>query len=264
MWLEKLARVGFATKGIVYAIIGILAVQTAVSAGGKTTDSQGALRTIAAQPFGQFLLILVTIGLAAYAIWRLFEAIKDPEGKYKGERGGKRAIARLGYAFSGIAYGALAVQAARLVTKTGGSGGGNSEADWTARLLQQPFGQWLVGVVGALIIGMGFYMFYKAYKVKFRRELDLHELNPQQETWAVRISRLGIAARGVVFSLIGFFLIQAARKFDPNQAKGIDGALQSLAQQPYGKFLLGIVALGLIAYGIYLWIQARYRRFKTV
>jgi len=257
-WVERLARFGYTVKGIVYALIGVLALQAAFGGGGKTTDTKGALRTIAAQPFGSFLLIVIGLGLLGYVLWRFVQAITDPENKGTDAKG---IATRLGYAISGFIYASLAFEALRLATSTGG-GGGKSTEDWTALVLQQPFGRWLVGIVGALIIGVGFYRLYKAYKIKFRKKLNLSELDRTEETWAVRISRLGIAARGVVFVMIGFFLIQAARQFDASEARGLDGALQTLARQPYGKFLLGFVALGLIAYAIYLWIQARYRRIR--
>lgn len=257
-WVEKLARFGYTVKGIVYAVIGVLALQAAFGSGGKTTDTNGAIHTIAVQPFGSFLLAVVGIGLLGYVLWRFVQAITDPENKGTDAKG---IATRLGYAISGFIYAGLAFEALRLATSTGGDGG-RSTQDWTALVLQQPFGRWLVGIVGALIIGVGFYRLYKAYKIKFRKKLDLSELDRTEETWAVRISRFGIAARGVVFVMIGFFLIQAARQFDASKARGLDGALQTLARQPYGKFLLGFVALGLIAYAIYLWIQARYRRIR--
>lgn len=258
MEIEKLVRAGYLTKGILYALIGILAVQTAWSIGGRTTGTQGALQTIARQPFGQILLILVTVGLIGYALWRFIEAIQDPEHKGTDAQG---ILSRIGYAISGIIYGGLAYSAARIVIgATGGGGGGNSTADWTALLLRQPFGQWLVGGVGALVIGLGLYKFYKAYKVKFRKRLNLSELSPKAQKWAVRISRFGIAARGFVFLIIGYFLIQASVQADASEARGIDGTLQTVARQPYGKFLLSLLALGLIAYGIYMAVQSRYRR----
>ena len=132
--------------------------------------------------------------------------------------------------------------------------------DWTALLLAQPFGQWLVGTVGAIAIGICFYEFYQAYTAKFRRNFKLNEMSDTEQTWATRIGRFGLAARGVVYSIIGFFLIQAAHQSSSNPARGLEGALDSLAQQPYGRWLLGIVALGLMAYGLYYIVQARYRR----
>ena len=262
MWVERMARLGYTTKGIVYAIVGVLAVQAALGTGGKTTDTKGALGAIAQQPFGQFLLALVVIGLIGYVLWRFIEAIQDPE--HKNSNNAEGWARRIGYAISGIIYASLALSAIRLILGSGSGGSSSTSAqDWTARLLSQPFGQWLVGVVGALIIGSGFHEFYKAYKAKFRRELKLHQMSATEETWATRISRFGIAARGVVFIMIGFFLIQAARQSDASEARGLDGALETLSQQPYGPWLLGIVALGLVAYAVYMWVQARYRRISA-
>jgi hypothetical protein len=258
MWVEKLARFGYAAKGIVYAIVGVLAVQAALGTGGKTTDTKGALGAIASQPFGKFLLALVTFGLIGYVVWLLVQTIKDPEHKGNDAKGLAR---RLGYGITCFIYAGLTLSAMRLLMGSGGGASSSSSAqDWTARLLSQPFGQWLVGIGGAFIIGLGFYELYKAYKAKFRKQMKLHEMTSTEETWATRIGRFGLAARGVVFAIIGFFLIQAARHSNPKEAQGLDGALQSLAQQPHGPWLLGIVALGLVAYGIHMGVQARYRR----
>jgi hypothetical protein len=245
MWIEKLARFGFAAKGVVYGVVGILAVMAAFGTGGKTTDTNGALQTIAAQPFGQFLLLLVAVGLVGYVLWRLVQAARNPENK--------GIASRIGSVISAVIYGSLAVNAAALAIGSSARNSDNSEQDWTVFLLQQPFGQWLVAVVGAIIIGLGFYQFYQAYRAKFRQHLDLSELDRQQQNLIVNVSKLGIAARGIVFAIIGFFLIQAARQSNPNQVRGLDGVLQSLAQQPFGKFLLAIVAIGLIAYGNIGW-----------
>ena len=260
MWVERLARLGYLAKGIVYAIVGVLAVQAAFGAGGQTTDTKGALSAIAAQPFGKFLLALLTVGLIGYVVWRFVQAVQDPEHKGDDAKGW---ATRLGYAVSGLIYASLAFTAIGLIRGSGGGGGGNSEQDWTARLLAQPFGQWLVGLVGAFVIGLGFYQLYQAYKAKFRKQMKLQEMSPTEETWATRIGRFGLGARGVVFCIIGFFLLQAARQSDASEVRGLDGALQSLAQQPYGPWLLGIVALGLVAYGIHMAVQARYIRIPS-
>ncbi|MCA1995076.1 MAG: DUF1206 domain-containing protein [Coleofasciculus sp. S288] len=260
MWVERLARLGYIAKGIVYAIVGVLAVQAAFGTGGRTTDAQGAVHTIAVQPFGKFLLVLLAIGLIGYVLWRFVQAFLDPEHKGDDAEGWAK---RAGSVISGLLYAGLAIEAIRLITGSGGGDGGNSTQDWTARLLSQPFGQWLVGLVGSFIIGYGFYQFYEAYKAKFRKTLKLREMSANEETWATRIGRFSLAARGIVFTMIGFFLIQAAIQSDANEARGLDGALQTLAQQPYGPWLLGIVALGLVAYAIHMWVQAKYRRIPT-
>ncbi|MBD2103356.1 DUF1206 domain-containing protein [Leptolyngbya sp. FACHB-261] len=266
-WVERLARSGYAAKGVVYVIVGLLAAQAALGTGGKTTDTSGALQTIVTQPFGKFLLSLVTVGLLGYALWRFVQAVVDPEHANQ-DAGAKRWAQRFGYALSGLGYAGLALTALKLISGSGGgsgssSGGSNSTQDWTARILSQPFGQWLVGLLGAIVIGVGFSYFYKAYAGKFRREFKLNEMSDTEESWAMRVGRFGIAARGVVFTIIGGFLIQAALNSDPSQAKGLGGALASLAQQPFGPWLLGIVALGLVAYGLYSGFEARYRRIDA-
>lgn len=254
-WIERLARFGFVSKGVVYGIIGLLAAQAAFGTGGKTTDATGALQTLVQQPFGKFLLALVAIGLIGYVLWRFVEAIKDPENKGTDAKG---LLKRASYAANGLIYTGIAYSAVRILLGLSTNNSGNSPADWTARILAQPFGQWLVGTAGALIIGLGFYEFYEAFTTKFHREFNLTDLTETERKWVIGICRFGLLARGIVFCIIGWFLIQAATQYDPQAAGGLDKALQSLGQQPYGPWLLGIVALGLIAYGIYMVIKARY------
>lgn len=258
-WFERLARLGYAAKGLVYFIIGCLAAQAAFGSGGKTTDTKGALATIVSQPFGKFLLFLVTIGIIGYVLLRIVQIVLDPE--HAGEKmDAKRIATRVGYAFSGLAYAGLAVTAVKLIIGSGGGSSGNSTQDWTALFLSQPFGQWLVGLGGAITIGVGFSYLYKAFKGKFRQQFKLTQMSNNEQTWAVRLGRLGIAARGIVFTIIGFFLIQAAKQSDASQAKGFGEVLASLEQHPSGPWILGLVALGLISYGIYSLVQARYRQ----
>ncbi|WP_341526405.1 DUF1206 domain-containing protein [Nostoc sp. UHCC 0302] len=254
LWIERLARFGYISKGIVYGIVGLLAVQVAFGTGGRTTDTKGALQTIVSQPFGKLLLAIVAVGLIGYVLWRFIQAIKDPENKGTDAKG---LAVRVGYAVNGLIYAGLAVSAVQIVLGSGG-GSSNSTEDWTARLLSQPFGQWLVGTGGAFIIGLGFYQLYKAFTAKFQRKLNLSELTDTERNGVISICRFGLLARGVVFCIIGWFLIQAATQYDASAAGGLDEALQTLAQQPYGSWLLGIVAFGLVAYGIYLLVLARY------
>ena len=258
--METFARFGYAAKGFVYGAVGILALLAAFSVGGDTTGTTGALHAIAKQPFGKILLALIAIGLVGYVIWRLIQAINDPKDKGKDAKG---IFTRLGFLLSGLAYTGVAANAAMLVIGAGNSGsGGSSKQDWTAMVMQQPLGRWLVGLAGALTIGIGFYRIYSAYKTKFRKKLNMSELNSQKQDLLVNISRVGIAARGVVFTMIGFFFIQAAKSYNPEKVKGLDGALLTLTQQPFGKVLLALMALGLSAYAIYLFIEARYLRIK--
>jgi hypothetical protein len=255
-WVEKLARFGYAAKGVVYFIVGVLAAEAAFGVGGKTTDTKGALQTIVTQPFGKILLALVTIGLLGYVVWRFVEVVEDPEHR---ESGAKNIGLRLGYALSGLAYAGLALTAVRLLMGMGGANG-NTTRDWTARLMGQPFGRWLVVLAGLGVVGFGLYQFYKAYAAKLSAMLKWNEMSAEARTWVVRLGRAGLAARGIVFVIIGGFLAQAGLRSNPGEVQGLGGALETLARQRFGPWLLGIVALGLAAYGVYQLAMARYRR----
>jgi hypothetical protein len=258
-WVERLARFGYMTKGLVYAIIGILAAQAAFGAGGQTTGSSGVLTEIVSQPFGQILLGIVAVGLVGYALWRLLEAIIDPDHQGTDAKGiGKR----IGYALSGIIYGGLAWTAIQILMGSGG-GGGNSTQHWTARLMAQPFGRWLVALVGIGIIAFGLYQIYKGVSAKFRKKLSLHEMSDSEQSAAVAAGRFGLSARGVVVGLIGVFLVQAAWQAQPSEAQGLGSTLQEIVQQPAGPWLLAIVAIGLIAYGIFMAFMGRYRKLNV-
>lgn len=258
-WVEKLARLGYAARGVVYFVVGLLATQTAFGLGGKTTDNKGALQSIVTQPFGKFLLSIVAVGLIGYALWQTVKTFLDPEHSNE-KLGGKQIARRIGYGISAVSYGVLAFTAIKLILGTGGNSDSNATQDWTARILSQPFGQWLVGLAGLTVIGVGLYELYNAFKAKFLEKLHLLNLTPNQRSISIALGKLGIAARGIIFIMIGAFLIQAALAFDANRAKGLGETLQTLAQQPYGAWLLGIVALGLIAYSLYSLIEARYRQ----
>lgn len=256
-WVIWLARLGYAAKGTVYIIIGALAFQAAIGTGGQTTDQQGALLQIAQEPFGQVMLAIVALGLFGYALWRFVQAWLDPDNEGSDT---EAIVKRIGWAISGVIYATFGVTAVSIVVGSGGSSGGGSPEDLTATLMAQPFGIWLVGIVGAIVVGVGLYQFYRAYEAKFHEKLKFQEMSSKELTWATRIGRLGFSARGVVYTLIGIFLIQAAVRSNPNEAGGIGEALSTVAQQPYGPYLLGIVALGLIASGVFAFILARYRR----
>jgi hypothetical protein len=257
--LEKLARAGYITKGVVYAIVGTLALQVAAGSGGKLQDSSGAILTIAQQPFGRLLLVLTTIGLSGYVLWRFVQAIWDVEDKGSDTRG---LIKRATFAVSGLIYASLAVMAGRLAFGVGADAGA-SERQWTARLMAQPLGTWLVALSGAVVVGIGVYQFYRVYRGDFLKSYDLQRMSHSERQFARRAGQLGLSARGVTFAIIGWFLIQAAIHHDPDEARGLGAALATLAQQPHGPWLLGVVAFGLIAFGAYCFTKARYRHFRT-
>ncbi len=257
-WIVPLARFGYAAKGVVYLIIGGLAALAAFTGGGRTTDSRGAFEEILSKSYGKLLLGAIAFGMATYAIWRIVQAVKDTENKGSSAKGIAR---RIGYAVIGAIHVGLAYSAVKLILGSGGESRGDAASkEWTAKLLEQPFGQWLVGAVGLGFIAFAVSQFYKAYTAKFREKLETNEMDEKTQTFATRTGQAGLSARGVVFGIIGFFLIQAAMHSSAGEARGLSGALRALEQQSYGQWLLGIVALGLIAYGFYMLVQARYRR----
>jgi hypothetical protein len=252
---EWLARSGFVARGLIYGIIGILAIKLAVGAGGKTTNQQGALKTIAHQPFGKVLLILVAIGLGGYALWRLLRALlghgpEDSDSKFE-------RVAALG---SGIVYAGLCAVAIGILLGSGSSGGSGNTQKTTAGVLGWPAGTWLVGIAGAVLIGIGLYQGYRGLTQDFLKDSKTEEMSPGVKNWIEWIGSFGHLARMVVFGLVGFFLIKAAIDYNPSKAVGLDGSLAKLAHASYGPFLLGLVATGLIAFGVYSLSDARYRR----
>jgi hypothetical protein len=259
--LVLLARVGYAAKGVVYIIIGVLAARVAIGSGGRTTDSSGALDTIATGPFGSVALAVVAIGLLGYMLWRIVAAVTDAEGKGNEPT---KLVVRAAQAGRGLLYGALAVEALRLMKGSGGSEG-SAARDWSARLLELPFGRALVGAVGLGVIGYAAYQVYRAAKEeKVRRHLDLAEAGPERASWIVRLGRFGIAARAVVFALMGVFLVRAATQSDASEAGGIAQSLRALASADAGQLALGVVAFGLVAYGVYELATARYRHMRAI
>ena len=253
----RFARFGYISRGLVYLIVGGMALQIAFGEGGSAPDKKDALVEIATQPYGMVLLALVAFGLFSYSAWRLMAAIRDLEDDGSDAKG---LILRASYLVSFVVYGALGIVAVQIIINSAASADGDSSQDWTAKLLAQPWGVWLVGTIGAIIILTGCFQFYIAYKAKFMEKMKTHEMSAAEKTWTERSGRIGYAARGGVYLLIGSFLIQAALQRDPSEAGGLAKALSTLAQQPYGPWLLGIVAIGLMGFGVYSIVQALYRR----
>jgi Domain of Unknown Function (DUF1206) len=252
---EWLARSGFVARGLIYGIIGILAIKLAVGDGGTTTNQQGALKTIAHQPFGKVLLILVAIGLGGYALWRLMHALlghgpEDSDSRFE-------RVAAFG---SGFVYGGLCAIAVEILLGSGSSGDSGSTHKTTAGVLGWPGGTWLVGISGVVLIGVGLYQGYRGLSKDFLKDSKTEQMSPRVRNWIEWIGSFGHLARMVVFGLVGIFLIKAAIDYNPNKAVGLDGALAKIAHASYGPLLLGIVAAGLVAFGVYSLSDARYRR----
>ncbi len=254
--LEWMARAGYSARGAVYLIVGWLALVAAFGSG-QTEDTRGSLRHLLGQPFGETLLAIVAAGLLCYAVWRFVQAIWDADRHGTSAKG---LAIRAGLLVSCAMHVALAVFALSLVFGWGTGGESNQTQNWTARLMSHPYGRWAVFGFGLAVIGAGLAHIHKGWTAKFQRRFAM-----QRETsrWTIPVCQSGLIARGVVFIIIGGFFTLAAVQFDPDKARGLDGALQSLEQQPFGPYLLGLVALGLVAFGVYSILEAVYRRIGT-
>jgi hypothetical protein len=259
-WIPRLARVGLASKGIVYITVGVLALQVAAGDRGQAPNSERAVEALSRQPLGTALLAIIVAGLAGYVAWRFLQAFADAEGKGRSAKG---LVARAGYAASGIIYGGLAAFAFALLTDRPQDGGGGSEAAWTARILAAPLGKWWVFLIAAAILAYAGVEAWRAWSGEFRKHLHRSEMSGVESRWADGTGRAGLAARAAVLTVIGAFLLSAAANRDPGQARGLDGALAELARRQHGELLLGLVALGLACYGAYQLVEARYRRIRT-
>lgn len=254
-WVERLARFGLIAQGASFMLVGVLAIKLAVGEGGKATDRQGALRTLAQDGFGRFAVIVLATGFGAYALWRLAQVFLGHEVEDRGgrEKWTKRASS-LGKA---ALYATLCAAAVSILA--GESGGGNEEKSATEGVLGWPGGRWIVGAAAAAIGAAALWNFFRAVSGKYKDSLKEYKMSSAELRWTTRIAFVGLMARAVVFGVVSWFLARAAIEYDPTKARGLDGALREVATAPYGKWLLGTVAAGLFAYGVFCWIQARYR-----
>ncbi len=256
-WVERMARFGYVAKGVVYVIMGVLAVLAAVEAGaGSTTDQNGAFQTIEEAPFGQVLLGVLAVGLMGYVLWRSIQAVADPDGEGLDPKGiGKR----MGYAGSALLHAFFAFTAANLAAGAGGDWGSSAQ-EWTGWFLSFPLGWLVVATTGIGIVGVGLYQIYEAYYSEFRKYLKLGALTDGEHRWIEHGGRFGVAARGVVFVIAGVFLVLAGLRADEQEVRSLGGALSAILEQPFfGNFLLGVVGVGLMAYGLLMVAVARYR-----
>ena len=254
-WVERLARFGLVAQGLSFMLVGALAIQLAVGEGGKATDREGALRAIAQDGFGRFAVIVLAIGFGAYALWRLAQAVLGHDVEEPGARAKwTKRVTALGKA---AIYGALCGAAVSILI--GEHRGGTKEKQATEGILGWPYGRWIVGAIAVAIGAAAVWNFYRAVSGQYKEKLKQQKMSSAELRWTTRIAFAGLMSRAVVFGLVSWFFLRAAIEFDPKEARGLDGALQELTTAPYGKWLLGIVAAGLFAYGVFCLIQARYR-----
>src|SRR5688572_2028594 len=262
-WVKRFAKIGLVAKGIVYCIVGTLAFMAAFNIGGETAqsaDKQGVFQTILEQPFGKIMLALVAIGLLFYAIWRIIQALKDTENKGNDLKGIAR---RIGYLFSGVIYGALAFYAAQLVMGNNQSQGGDSRQTLAQKLLEQPFGKWLAGAVAVGIILVGLNQIWRGWSGKYKKQVQSAGLKHETENMMIRAGKFGYVARGIVWIIIGYLFMRAAFYSNPQEAGGTSSAFRFLEEASYGPFLLGAVAIGLVCYGVFMFMRAKYQPIHT-
>jgi hypothetical protein len=255
--MEKLARFGLVAQGVSFGLVAVLAIELALGKGGKATDREGALQTIAHSGIGRIIVFVLAFGFGAYALWRLAQVFLGHDVEEEGgkQKWGKR-VSSLGKA---AIYGGLCWFAFSVAIGEHKSGGGNKEQEATKGILGWPGGRWIVYGIAIAIAGAALWNLYRAVSGKYKDSLKKEQMSATELKWTTRIAFVGLMSRAVVFGLISWFFFKAAADYDAKKARGLDGALRKLANAPYGTVLLSIVAAGLFAYGVFCLIQARYR-----
>ena len=254
--LEFLERAGFVARGLLYLVMGLLALNVAIGLGGKNTDLAGSLVFVTGNAYGKVILIAMVVGLLAYSVWGFVRAVFDPLHR------GHDAIGlaeRAGYLTSALSYLAISMFGLQLL---GGSGpsAGDSTQRLASSLLTVPAGYLLTVAIGLASVGVGLGQFFEAYRATFKRDMKRSEMGHTQSKLTDFAGRFGLVSRGVTFSLMGLFLVAAGLHRDPSRARGFGGVFAFIQAQPAGRMLLGLVALGFIALGIHSVSAARYAR----
>ena len=259
--LIPLARLGYASKAFIYGLIGLLAITAALNRGGNVTDTRGALRVILQQPFGIALMWLLAAGLCGYAVWRLLDAMLDPD-RHGTDFGG--LVERIGNVVRGLIYGGLGLEAFRLAQGLRASGGGDAEARlWTAQVLAWPLGEWLVALAGCIVGAYGVSQIVGAARHSHDDKLNVSAIPAARRGLLLKISRFGVAARAVIIVTVGVFLVRAATQSDAGEVHGVRESVLELASMDSGGLVLGAIAVGLMAYALDQALHAKYRRIRS-
>jgi hypothetical protein len=255
-YVDWLARAGFIARGVMYALIGILALEIAFGNSGHRADQSGAVRVVASTPFGEVLLWLLVIGFAGMALWRLSEALYGGPGA-----DGRKTSNRLIAAFKAALYAFIAFGILRYALGLGAPKSSNAQTvDLTSTAMRQPGGRIAVGIAGLVLIGVGAWLAWRAFERKFLAEIKTGEMSPQTRKVVTFLGRFGGIARGIVFGAAGLFLLIAAVTAHAHKAKGIDATLRAFTKTPAGPWLLVLVAIGLVLFGCYSWAESRWRK----
>jgi hypothetical protein len=255
-WIEPVGRIGLATQGVLYAVVGLLAWQVA-SGRNEQADQKGAIAAVADQRFGRALLLILTVGLALHCCWRFLLAARG--GPVDDDA--KDVVKRVADFGRGLIYGSFTLIAAKILidAKGGGGGGGEEQRKAVGTVLDWPAGWLIVVLVGLAVMAAGLWHLSKSFTRKFVDDLDLESRSSATKAIVTALGCVGYFARGVVFCMIGWFLVESALDNDPNHTGGIDQALRRLADSDHGPGLLRLVAVGLILFGAYRVLDARLR-----
>ena len=258
-FMETMTRLGFAVRGIIYIIVGLLAVQVALGKGGALASPQGAIAAIGKQQSGLILLWVVLVGIISYSIWGIVRAVLDPLDKGHDLKG---LLTRVGFLVSALGYAILAFYTYGYITGKSQSANGSQTQKYIGLIMAMPWGRWAIGILGLIVLAVGLYQIYLGFTAGFDRQFRTYALTPQELKLTTDIGRFGTSARGVVFAVVGILISLAAYQAHPSQPIGMDAALATLLHQPYGIWLLGIVAVGLMAFGFYSLLSAAWFRLK--
>ena len=257
--METLARVGYGVRGLLYIMTGFLALQVALGKGGSPTDMQGAIAAIGKQPGGMVFLWVILIGLISYSLWGVVRAVFDPLHKGSDMKG---LLARGGFLFSAASYALLIPGTYGLVSGSGSGSSSGASQQSLSKIMASPVGHWAIGLIGLAVIAGGVHQIIEGFNNSFDKQFQTYAMNAEEVKIATQLGRFGTATRGFIFALIGVLMCLAVYQSSSNQIIGIDTVLKTILSQPFGIWLLGIVAVGLIAFGIYSMLSAAWFRLR--
>lgn len=256
-WVARFLRFGHVARGVIYVVVGMLALRLSVGIRDVAMSQNGAIAVIGRQPFGHVLLVALAVGFASFALWDLIRAIADPN--YEG-RSGTGKVKRVGFAATALGYVGLAVITIQFIV--GPRPSTATSYGTVAWALSKPFGPWLVGIIGLAWAAISLVQMVRAWLGYFERNLELAKRSPAERSWARGLGRVGITTRSIVFAIVGIFLVASAFHANPHHSTGLDGALLGLARQPSGRTLLAAAGIGLVAFGVYSVMCARWMRIE--
>lgn len=247
--MEYLARAGFVCYGVIHLLFAWLALQIALGNSSGESDQSGALQFVAKQPAGKFLLILIAVGMIALAVWQIFEAAV----------GSGKTTERVVSGFRAILYAYFAWLAIKVI-RGASTSQANSQQQTTSKVMDASGGRFLIGLIGVVVVGIGVGLAVYGIRKKFEEHLKIGSMRAAIRKTVRRLGIAGYTAKGVAYAVAGVLLVVAAVTYDPKKARGLDGALRTVAEQSYGQWMLGLIALGIAAFGVYCFFQARYRK----